>query len=121
MKKTRLALLLLIAAALLLTACSSPEEPAAEPTITEAEQEEPVPDTEEIDAAALYSANCAGCHGEDRSGRSGPALLPSRLTRDPDDYAELITNGGGGMPAFGSRLSADEIDALVEFILTEPQ
>jgi mono/diheme cytochrome c family protein len=33
----------------------------------------------------------------------------------------LITNGGGGMPAFGSRLSADEIDALVEFILTEPQ
>jgi cytochrome c551 len=108
---------------LLAAACSAGNTPDQTPTAEQSQQEptQTLEEAEEIDAAALYSANCAGCHGEDRSGRSGPALLPSRLTRDPDDYAELITNGGGGMPAFGSRLSADEIDALVEFILTEPQ
>jgi cytochrome c551 len=74
----------------------------------------------EIDAASIYASRCAGCHGADRSGRNGPALLPERLTKDPEAYKAIITNGSGPMPAWGSRLSADEIDALVGYILSAP-
>jgi mono/diheme cytochrome c family protein len=74
-----------------------------------------------IDAAAIYSARCAGCHGADRTGNNGPSLLPERLTKDSSAYVATITNGSGPMPEFGSKLSAEEIQALVEFLLSEPQ
>jgi mono/diheme cytochrome c family protein len=83
------------------------------------EEEDPV--VEEIDPAAIYSARCARCHAADRSGNNGPALLPSRLTQDPSVYETIILNGKGGMPSFSNRLSAEEIGALVEFILSDPQ
>ena len=90
------------------------------------EEEEVEADTEEdaapvIDAAALYAGNCARCHGVDRAGGNAPALLPGRLTKDATVYVNTIINGPGPMPAFGGKLSAEEIDALVEFILSEPQ
>jgi mono/diheme cytochrome c family protein len=47
-------------------------------------------------------------------------LLPERLTKDPSEYVAIITNGSGPMPAWGSRLSADEINALVDYILSTP-
>lgn len=86
----------------------------------EADSEEE-PATMEIDAAALYAGNCSGCHGPDRAGGGAPALLPSRLTKDATVYVNTITNGSGPMPSFGGKLSAEEIDALVEFILSDPQ
>jgi mono/diheme cytochrome c family protein len=89
------------------------------------------PETEEmdgtpsaIDAAQLYKRNCAGCHGDKRQGGSGPPLLPNRLTRSTSEYVEFIKQGSSGsgisspMPSFGKRLTADEINALVEWILT---
>ena len=75
----------------------------------------------EIDAAALYAGSCAGCHGADRAGGGAPALLPGNLTQDASAYVNIITNGSGPMPSFGGRLSAEEIDARVEFSLSEPQ
>ena len=91
-----------------------------------AEEEEAEDDTAEdtapvIDAEALYAGNCARCHGADRSGDRAPALLPGRLTKDATVYVNTIINGPGPMPAFGGKLSAEEIDALVEFILSDPQ
>lgn len=98
-----------------LTACGSSETPVQI-------QEEPTPSqVEEIDPAAIFASNCARCHGADRSGNNGPALLPDRLTKDPSVYEATITNGSSPMPAFGNRLSADEISALVEFILSSPE
>ena len=35
----------------------------------------------EPDAAKLFADNCAECHGADRLGRLGPALLPENLGR----------------------------------------
>ncbi len=72
-----------------------------------------------INAADIFSQRCSGCHGENREGDNGPALLPDVLTKDPSAYANTVTNGSGPMPAWGNRLSADEINALVEFILSE--
>ncbi len=72
-----------------------------------------------INAADIFSQRCSGCHGENREGDNGPALLLDVLTKDPSAYANTVTNGSGPMPAWGNRLSADEINALVEFILSE--
>ncbi|MCK5793631.1 MAG: cytochrome c, partial [Anaerolineales bacterium] len=74
-----------------------------------------------IDAADIFSQRCSGCHGEDRGGGRGPALLPDVLTKDPTSYKNTITNGSGPMPVWGNRLSTDEINALVEYILSEAQ
>jgi mono/diheme cytochrome c family protein len=78
------------------------------------------PAASEVDAASLYATNCAACHGADRSGKVGPALLPERLTKDRSVYVNTITNGLRGMPAWGGRLSADEINALVDYIMSAP-
>jgi mono/diheme cytochrome c family protein len=32
-------------------------------------------------SAELYAENCASCHGADRLGLTGPALLPGNLQR----------------------------------------
>ena len=53
-----------------------------------------------IDAAGLYSASCATCHGADGQGASAPDLRGL----GEDDLASVeqqIREGGGGMPAFG--------------------
>jgi mono/diheme cytochrome c family protein len=72
-----------------------------------------------IDAAAIFSARCSSCHGADREGGGGPPLLPANLTKDPSAYVETITNGSGRMPIWGGQLSADEINALVDFIMSD--
>lgn len=74
-----------------------------------------------LDAATLYSQSCAGCHGGDGSGGIGPPLKSARmLDRFPNvaDQRTVVDAGRGRMPAFGSQLGADEIDAIVEYTRT---
>ncbi len=94
-------------------------EPDADVESTEDEMAEA--ETLAIDPAALFISNCARCHSPDRSGDKGPSLLPDRLTKESVQYAETITNGSGGMPSWKAKLSADEINALAEWILTTPE
>ena len=71
-----------------------------------------------VDGAAVFSDNCAGCHGADGSGISGPPLDDGIVvTNFPDiqDQIDVVTDGRGPMPAFGDRLSAEEIQAVVEY------
>ncbi len=72
-----------------------------------------------IDVSALYQQHCAACHGGDRYGLSGPALLPESLVRLKK--AEAIKTIGEGRAAtqmlgFADRLSAAEIAALAEHV-----
>jgi mono/diheme cytochrome c family protein len=74
-----------------------------------------------VDGAAVFSDTCAGCHGADGSGISGPPLNDGIVvTNFPDiqDQVDVVTNGRGPMPAFGGRLSAEEIQAVVEYTRT---
>jgi len=71
------------------------------------------------DPAAVYAENCASCHGEQRLGGIGPALIPESLGRaKAEALAETIANGRvqTQMPAFGDTLGGEEIAALVEYI-----
>ena len=73
------------------------------------------------DALAFYGEHCASCHGAARLGGMGPALLPENLGRlKREDAAEVIASGRAAtqMPAFGERLNAAQVEALVELIYT---
>jgi mono/diheme cytochrome c family protein/DNA-binding beta-propeller fold protein YncE len=73
------------------------------------------------DAATLYQAHCAACHGADRLGGTGPALLPGNLERLRKPAAiTTITEGriATQMPGFSDKLAAEEIKALTELIYT---
>ena len=72
-------------------------------------------------AEALYQQHCSACHGTDRLGVSGPALLPESLHRLSKEKAyQTITNGrvATQMKAFKSSLSESQIQALVNYIYT---
>ncbi len=73
-----------------------------------------------IDGGDLFGARCAGCHGGDGSGGIGPRLAGRMVERFPDPAAQIttVTEGRRGMPAFGGRLSAEEIAAIVEYTRT---
>jgi cytochrome c553 len=71
------------------------------------------------DAEAVYAENCAECHGADRLGGMGPALLPENLKRLREKAAHgVIANGRPAtqMPGYADTLDAAQIDALVALI-----
>ncbi len=73
------------------------------------------------EAERLYAEFCADCHGADRLGGMGPALLPENLRRLRKTAAVgVIANGSPAtqMPGYGERLSTKQIDALVALIYT---
>ncbi len=73
------------------------------------------------DAPAAYKEHCASCHGEARLGGIGPALIPENLARLRKAEAEKVIREGRPatqMPAFGEKLSADEIKAMVDYAYT---
>jgi len=72
-------------------------------------------------AAALYQQHCASCHGADRLGQLGPALLPQNLSRlRKQNSSAIIENGRTAtqMPGFGDKLSTTQIDLLTDLIYT---
>ncbi|MCO5086581.1 MAG: nitrite reductase, partial [Methylobacteriaceae bacterium] len=81
------------------------------------------PAAAEPDAAALFKDKCAQCHGADRLGGIGPALLPDNLGRLRVAGAEKTIRDGRAatqMPAFGKELDDASIKALAKFVYTPP-
>ncbi|MDH3319760.1 MAG: nitrite reductase [Betaproteobacteria bacterium] len=72
-------------------------------------------------SADLYQTHCASCHGAQRLGGMGPALLPENLSRlRKPEAARVIRDSRPGvqMPAFGKQLNEAEIAELVALIYT---
>ena len=67
---------------------------------------------------SLFASNgCGGCHTygpAGSSGNAGPNL--DELQPEFDEAYDQIEKGGGGMPAFGDRLSDQEIADLAAFV-----
>ncbi|WP_420477254.1 cytochrome D1 domain-containing protein [Noviherbaspirillum sp. ST9] len=73
------------------------------------------------DADALYRTHCAACHGADRLGGTGPALLPGNLERLRKPAAlSTIADGriATQMPGFKDKLNEEEIKSLVDLVYT---
>jgi len=74
-------------------------------------------------SSALYKEHCASCHGADRLGGIGPALLPENLQRlRPQQAATVIKQSRAAtqMPAFAAKLNDAQIQGLVDYIYTPP-
>lgn len=66
-----------------------------------------------------FKTNCAACHTLAEAGTTG-TVGPNLDELQPDKalVETQVTNGGGGMPAFGGTLSAGEIEAIAEYVST---
>jgi cytochrome c6 len=81
----------------------------------------PGPDKSAI--AGTFRTKCAMCHGPDGAGSAVgksmnvPDLRSSVVQNTADgELAQIISNGKGGMPAFKSSLSDDQIHALLTYV-----
>ncbi|WP_245213510.1 nitrite reductase [Rhizobacter sp. AJA081-3] len=75
----------------------------------------------EPSAPELYREHCVACHGEQRLGGMGPALLPESLQRlRPAEATAVIANGRTAtqMLGFRDKLGAEQIAALAKWIYT---
>ncbi len=73
------------------------------------------------DVGDNFKQHCAACHGADRLGGIGPALIPENLARLRKPEAEKVIRDGRPatqMLGIGQTLAADEIKALVEYVYT---
>jgi len=73
--------------------------------------------------AGTFRTKCAMCHGPDGAGSpvgksmNVPDLGSSVVQNTADaELAQIISNGKGGMPAFKSSLSDDQIQALATYV-----
>ena len=69
------------------------------------------------DPAGDYADHCAACHGEDRLGGTGPALIPETLGRLKGLDA-VIAEGRPAtqMAGFADQLTAEQIAGLVDYV-----
>lgn len=86
-----------------------------------------VPATADEGAGAgveLFNKKCAMCHGKD--GVAKPMAKGSANLNDPEwqkantaeSIAKTTAEGKNKMPAYAEKLSADEIKAIADYILT---
>lgn len=78
------------------------------------------------DAAALYKAKCAACHGPDGKGDTAMGKkLALRSFSSPEvakmadaELIEITTKGKDKMPAYDKKLTGDQIKDLIKYIRT---
>jgi len=70
----------------------------------------------------VFQQHCAACHGDDRLGRIGPALLPENLKRLRKKKAlGVIANGRPAtqMPAFAETLNKQQIADVADYVYSK--
>jgi len=84
--------------------------------------EKPPPTEQAVAATAasgkdVFTSSCGGCHTLADAGTSG-ATGPNLDDAAPDaaTVKAYVRGGGGGMPAFGDKLSNAEIDAVAAYV-----
>jgi len=73
------------------------------------------------DPKPLYVEHCSACHGVDRLGGQGPALIPEALVRLRSNAAHDVIKDGRPatqMLGYSDKLSPDAIASLVKYIYT---
>ena len=64
----------------------------------------------------VFEDNCAGCHGDDGGGGTGPELKGNSDAESADRTVNQIREGGGGMPAFDDRLERQELADVAAYV-----
>lgn len=100
----------MVTAALGLVAVSTHAQPS-QPTVPVAE------------IAKLYQQHCASCHGAEREGLMGPALLPESLDRIR--HSEVLKTIQQGRPAtqmagYATLLTSEQIETMAKWLQVAP-
>lgn len=96
---------------LLIAGCGETETPQAE---KESVSNEPI---SQEDARAVYTLNCASCHGPDGTLKASNAKDLSISTLDEKAIEQMIRKGNDkGMMPYEEMLSTPEIKGLVKFV-----
>ncbi len=72
-------------------------------------------DEQIVEGFEIYKAHCARCHGQDGGGGIGLSLQLIEDRLSDDEQREVVERGRKRMPTFGTKLTSDEIDAVVRF------
>jgi mono/diheme cytochrome c family protein len=112
--------LALVPVVLLLAGCGSGEtvKPVAETVIGKAPTEQQAKGNASAGKSVFASAGCGGCHtlkAANSTGTVGPNL--DQLKPSLSAATNQIKNGGGGMPAFSSQLSDQQIADVAAFVV----
>ena len=109
---TAMALMLVVAVAAVIARCGETT------TTTTAGATTTVGAATTLAGPEIFASACASCHGADGTGNTGPDLtVLSTLTKDR--IVDQVTNGGSSMPALGGQLSAEEIDVVADYVLSD--
>lgn len=115
--RRRIGALIVAPMVLALAACggASSGEATPKPAATAASESNPA----FVKAQELFTANkCISCHGVDLAGRAGAKTnltkVGSQMTKE--QIAGQINNGGGGMPAYSTKLSEEEVGLLSDWL-----
>ena len=90
-----------------------PEAQAAKPAAAGAAPAAPPA----ADGKAVFTDTCGSCHTLSAAGTSGtvgPNL--DDVSLDASAIEDIVRDGRGGMPAFGDKLSDDEVSAVAAFV-----
>ena len=68
------------------------------------------------DGEDIFGTFCAVCHGGEGGGSEGPRLIGNQLINSISLIMDQVMRGGAYMPAFGPRLSDQEIAAVATYI-----
>lgn len=88
-------------------ACGSGDAPAstAAPTV-------------EVDGPRIFNTQCSMCHGRKGDRTLSGAKLLNKSTLTKAEMSAIVTYGKGGMMAYKDRLTAAEIQAVVDHAYT---
>ena len=77
-------------------------------------------DPELLQGREVWGIHCSSCHGASGQGGRGKKLNNGELATSYPDQTSLVSviqNGKGqGMPAFSSKLTIDETEAVINYI-----
>lgn len=71
------------------------------------------PSNTSVSGETLFRRNCTGCHGRD--GEKMSWWKPKVRTMPQADVEKQVREGGGNMPAFGKKLTDQEITDVAKY------
>jgi mono/diheme cytochrome c family protein len=108
----------LVAAAVGLAACgSSSSEDSSTTAAAPATTGTSTTTVASAEGEKVFASNCAQCHtlaAAGSTGQVGPNL--DSVAPDEETVKAMVTNGGGGMPAFADVLTEAQIDAVATYV-----
>ena len=78
-----------------------------------------------VPVSAIYARRCASCHGKDGRAKTFKAKFNGARDLTDSQWQESVSderiynsimNGRGKMPAFGKKVTEEQVDALVSYV-----